>query len=155
MAKKKNKRLDPSLMPFFIPGAVPTIAPQGMMPTVSQEIDWSKYYLDYTNRDIYWGQDAALFASAWLENLESTINIANIGKATGQGWVGWKFGLYRLLSVGIMTEILVDVLVLTTAITLVDPHDQHNWGVDDLVKGAVASDHKLDWSKVTSFGSVV
>jgi hypothetical protein len=142
-------------MPFFIPGAVPTISSSGKIPQPSHEVDWSKYYLDYMNRDIYWGQDAALFADAWLENLKSVINIGNIGKATGQGWLGWRLGIYSTLFGGIVTEIVVDVLILTTAITIIDPNDQHNWGVDDLVRGAVTSDHKLDWSKVTSFGSVV
>ena len=134
---------------------MPTIAPQGMIQQVSQEIDWSKYYLDYMkNREIYWGQDAALFVDAWLDNLWSTINVVNIGKATGQGWMGFRLGIYATLGVGIATEIALDVLILTTAMTIIDPYDMHNWGVDDLARGVVENNPKMDWSKMT-FGTVV
>lgn len=114
---------------------------------------WSDYYLDYMeDRQIYWDQDEALFVDAWLDNLWSTLNVANISKASLQGLAGWRLGVYATLGGGIIAEIVVDVLILTTAMTLVDPYDKHNWGVDDLVSGAVSSGHKLDWSKVTSFG---
>ena len=152
MAKKKKKKaLDPSLLPFYLPGATtPSVT------LIEATTDWSRFYLDYMkNRETYWNQDAALFADAWLSNLESVLNIGNMGKAAIQGTIGWKMGLYSTLSLGILTEVVIDVLVLTTAITIVDPSDQHNWGLDDLVSGAIENTPHLDWSKVTSFGSVV
>jgi hypothetical protein len=155
MAKKKKKALDPSLLPFYLPGAT---TPSVTM--IEATTDWSKFYLDYmNNRETYWGQDAALFADAWVGNLQSVLNIGNMGKATIQGTIGWKMGLYSTLTVGILTEIVVDVLVLTTAITIVDPTDQHNWGLDDLSRG-----YEKNWGdelmssgmwKNISFGSVV
>jgi hypothetical protein len=146
--KKKKKELDPTLLPFYLPGAT---SPSVTM--IESTTDWSKYILDYmTDREMYWGQDAALFADAWVGNLESVLNIGNMGKAAIQGTIGWKMGIYGSLSLGILTEVVVDVLILTTAITIVDPYDQHNWGLDDLVSGAVENTPHLDWSKVTSFG---
>jgi len=146
--KKKKKELDPTLLPFYLPGAT---SPSVTM--LEATTDWSKYYLDYMNdREQYWDQDAALFADAWVDNLASVLNIGNMGKAVIQGTIGWQMGVYTSLSIGILTEVVVDVLVLTTAITIVDPYDQHNWGVDDLVRGAVENTPHLDWSKVTSLG---
>jgi hypothetical protein len=150
--KKKKKPLDPSLWPFALsPIKMNVVATHDLIP--SQNRPWSDYYLDYMDRDIYWGQDAALFADAWLSNLESVLNVANIGKASAQGFLGWRMGLYSTLTIGVATEIVVDVLILTTAITLVDINDQHNWGLDDLVEGATQNTKgTLDWSKMTGFG---
>jgi len=106
------------------------------------------------NREIYWGQDAALFADAWLDNLWSALNIVNIGKASVQGMIGWRMGLYSTLTLALATEIAVDVLLLTTGYTLIDPTDKHNWGIDDLASGVVEATPHMDWSKMT-FGSVV
>jgi hypothetical protein len=153
--KKKKKELDPSLLPFYLPGAIsPSVT------VIEATTDWSRYYLDYmTNRETYWNQDAGLFADAWIGNLKSVLNIGNLGKAAIQGTIGWKMGLYSTLSVGILTEIVVDVLVLTTAITIIDPTDQHNWGLDELARG-----YEKNWGaevmssgmwKNISFGSVV
>ena len=148
--KKKKKELDPSLLPFYLPGAT---SPSVTM--LEATTDWSKYYLDYMHdREIYWGQDAALFADAWIDNLSPVLNLANLSKAGIQGSMGWRIGLYSTLWLGIATEVVIDVLVLTTAMTIIDPSDKHNWGLDDLVSGAIENtEGTLDWSKVTSFGS--
>jgi len=63
-------------------------------------------------------------------------------------------GVYATLGGGVMSEIVVDVLVLTTLLTIIDPYDRHNWGVDDLARGVVENNPKMDWSKMT-FGTVV
>ena len=146
--KKKKKELDPTLLPFYLPGET---SPAVTM--LEATTDWSKYYLDYMqDRETYWDQDAALFVDAWVGNLESVLNIGNMGKAVIQGTIGWQMGVYGSLSIGILTEVFIDVLVLTTALTIVDPSDQHNWGLDDLARGVVENNRELDWSKVT-FGT--
>jgi len=138
---------------FFTPGTV-NLASRSLLPSIAQR-PWSDYYLDYMkDRDIYQGQNAALFVDAWLTQLWSTINVVNIGKATAQGWGGWRMGVYATLGGGVMSEIVVDVLVLTTLLTIIDPYDRHNWGVDDLARGVVENNPKMDWSKMT-FGTVV
>jgi hypothetical protein len=137
----------------YLPGSV-NLATRSLIPGITQR-PWSDYYLDYMeDRDIYHGQDLALFVDAWLDQLWSTINILNISKATFQGWAGWRMGVYLTLGGGIISEIVLDVLILTTAITLIDPYDKHNWGVDDLARGVVENNPKMDWSKMT-FGTVV
>ena len=138
---------------FFTPGTV-NLASRSLLPGISQK-PWSDYYLDYMkDRDIYWGQNAALFADAWLSQLWSTINVVIIGKASLQGWGGFRLGIYASLGAGIVSEIVVDVLVLTTAMTIIDPYDRHNWGIDDLARGVVTNNPQMDWSKMT-FGTVV
>ena len=66
-----------------------------------------------------------------------------MGKAVIQGTIGWQMGVYGSLSLGILTEVFIDVLVLTTALTIVDPSDQHNWGLDDLARGVVENNREL------------
>jgi len=76
---------------FFTPGTV-NLASRSLLPSIAQR-PWSDYYLDYMkDRDIYQGQNAALFVDAWLTQLWSTINVVNIGKATAQGWGGLADG---------------------------------------------------------------
>jgi len=136
---------------FFTPGTVNLASRSLLPPSITQRPSIFDYL---KGREIYWGQDAALFADAWLTQLWSTINVLNISKATAQGWGGWRMGIYATLGGGVVSEIVVDVLVLTTLLTIIDPYDRHNWGVDDLARGVVENNPKMDWSKMT-FGTVV
>ena len=128
--KKKKKELDPSLMPFFLPGSIATHMPPALVDKVTFPPGWS---LDKITTQ----PDAQLVAGAFMAFYEYTFGGAvemMAAKSITQGTVGFSLGaggVYGTLGTAVAFELAMDFLIIGAIATAIDP--QHRWagGLDE------------------------
>jgi len=145
--KKKKKRLDPSLMPFFIPGPITfnsvftarPVAPPGLTDEVAEDIlqatpahqmSWGRAWLEYT------GVPSMIGGGLGALGLNVALQAGQVRSGTSMfAAARFGFGLALLLEASIGTAIFA------TVATILDPQDLHAGGLTNEPYGKTLYDN--------------
>ena len=122
--KKKKKELDPSLMPFYLPGSMPIHIDASI-------IEPFKY--NYSRTNVGGDLTAQAFFAFYEYTFGGPVEMM-AAKSVTQGTIGFSIGaggVYGTLGTAVGFELAMDFLILGVIATAIDP--QHRWagGLDE------------------------
>ena len=132
--KKKKKRLDASLMPFYLPGSIPTHIEPDIIDKISFPPGWS---LDNVTTQPGGQLIAGGFMAFYDYTFGGPIELM-AGKSIVQGAVLSSLvgtGVYGSLHGAIAFELAMDFLIFGAVLTVIDPSNKWGGGVDELTRG--------------------